>query len=167
MKHGYVRSAPVLGKNWEIPWPVRGPKVAWFDICILFLQYLCLVSLPLDSTSLGYNSGQGALSSADRPLAKSHAALVETCEFLADVSPGKKKSLEFEKRSIYSVSLSSTASEGSGGYRSRFSLPHVCVYVAWVGCLLTAVTAGVFTVLYGVRWVKHGNYYNSMMSFIE
>ena len=117
-----------------------------------FLQYLYLVSLYIDSTSLGYNSGQGALSSADRPLAKNHAALVETCEFLADVSPGKKKnSLEFDKRSMYSVSLSSSASEGSGGYRSRFSLPHVCVYVAWVGCLLTAATAGVFTVWYGVR----------------
>lgn len=110
---------------------------------------LCLSSL--DSTSLGYNSGEGVLSSTDRPLAKTHAALLETCDFLADVSPGKKKSLEFEKRSIYSVSLSSSASEGSGGYRSRFSLPHVCVYVAWVGCLLTAGTAGVFTVWYGVR----------------
>lgn len=133
-----------------------------------FLQYLCLVSLYIDSTSLGYNSGQGALSSADRPLAKNHAALVETCEFLADVSPGKKKkSLEFEKRSMYSVSLSSSASEGSDGYRSGFSLPHVCVYVAWVGCLLTAATAGVFTVWYGVRWVRLGNNFNSVMLFIN
>ena len=116
----------------------------------LYTDYSLLLS-SLDSTSLGYNSGQGALSSADRPLAKSHAALFDTCEFLADVSAGNKKSLEFEKRSTYSVSLSSAASEGSGGYRSRFSLPHVCVYVAWVGCVLTAVTAGVFTVWYGVR----------------
>ena len=119
------------------------------------MYYFCntyaLFLSSLDSTSLGYSSGQFALGSADRPLAKSHAALLETCEFLADVSPGQKKSLEFEKRSTYSVSLSSSASEGSGGYRSRFSLPHVCVYVAWVGCVLTAVTAGVFTVLFGVR----------------
>ena len=105
----------------------------------------------LDSTSLGYNSGQGALTSTDRSLDKSHAALVDTCEFLAGVSPGKKKSVEFDKRSTYSVSLASSVSEGSVGYRSRFSLPHVCKYVAWVGCLLTAVIAGVFTVLYGVR----------------
>ncbi|KAJ7375343.1 detection of nodal flow [Desmophyllum pertusum] len=105
-----------------------------------------------DSSSLGYNSGQGALSSADAPLPTSHAGLLETCDFLADIAPSRKKSMDFEKRSFYSVSLSSNASEGRGVYRSRFSLPHVCVYVAWFGCLLTAGTAGVFTVLYGVSF---------------
>ena len=107
--------------------------------------------LSLDSTSLGYNSGHGALSCSNPPLRSSHAGLLETCDFLADISPGRKKSLEFEKRSTYSVSLSSTASEGRGAYRSRFSLPHVCVYVAWFGCVVTAIVAALFTVWYGVR----------------
>ena len=105
----------------------------------------------LDSTSLGYNSGQGALSCTDPPLRNSHTGLLQTCDFLADISPGRKKSLDFEKRSTYSVSMSSSASEGRGAYRSRFSLPHVCVYVAWFGCVMTACIASVFTVWYGVR----------------
>lgn len=105
------------------------------------------VSSFLDSISRGYNSGHGGLSSSKRPFPP-HADLLETCDFLREIGPSHRKSLDFEKRSTYSVSL---LSEDRGVYHSRFSLPHGCIYLAWFGCLSTAFTAALFTIWYGVR----------------
>lgn len=106
-----------------------------------------LFSSFLDSISRGYNSGHGGLSSSKRPFPP-HADLLETCDFLREIGPSHRKSLDFEKRSTYSVSL---LSEDRGVYHSRFSLPHGCIYLAWFGCLSTAFTAALFTIWYGVR----------------
>ena len=106
-----------------------------------------LFSSFLDSISRGYNSGHGGLSASKRPFPP-HADLLETCDFLREIGPSHRKSLDFEKRSTYSVSL---LSEDRGVYHSRFSLPHGCIYLAWFGCLSTAFTAALFTIWYGVR----------------
>lgn len=106
-----------------------------------------LFSSFLDSISRSYNSGHGGLSSSKRPFPP-HADLLETCDFLREIGPSHRKSLDFEKRSTYSVSL---LSEDRGVYHSRFSLPHGCIYLAWFGCLSTAFTAALFTIWYGVR----------------
>ena len=104
-----------------------------------------------DGTSLGYNTGHGSLDS-NPPLPNASAALVETCDFLAALAPtDKKHSLEFDKQSTYSVCLSTSTSEGRVPYRAGFALPHICLYVGWFGCMLTAGLAGLFTILYGIR----------------
>ena len=88
----------------------------------------------------------------DLPLPKGSADLVETCDFLAALAPTEKKhGLEVDKQSAYSVCVSTVGSEGRGPYRSGFSVPHIFVYVAWFGCLMTAAVASMVTVWCGVR----------------
>lgn len=89
----------------------------------------------------------------DLPLPKGSADLVETCDFLAALAPTEKKhGLEVDKQSAYSVCVSTVGSEGRGPYRSGFSVPHIFVYVAWFGCLMTAAVASMVTVWCGVSF---------------
>ena len=36
--------------------------------------------------------------------------------------------------------------------RKRFQLPHFCIYVAWIVCIVGSLLASVFTILYSLQW---------------
>ena len=73
---------------------------------------------------------------------------------LSNLHPGSRDFVPDSPPALADVkkrNLSATSSGPGINRSSRLLLPSCFVYVAWLGCLLTASSAGALTVLYGIR----------------